>query len=99
MAEENQDGQEKTEQPTAKKLQKAAQEGQILTSKEVAVFTTMAAGLALFLGLAPFFEIGLSSWAKLFQFESAENLTSLGLSKLRYGFMLILLITLISVSR
>ena len=32
---------------------------------------------------------------KAFSVQSAENLTSLGLSKLRYGFMLILLITLI----
>ena len=85
---ENQDGQEKTQEPTAKRLEKAAEEGQILSSKEVTVFTTMAAGLVLFLGLSPFFEIGLNSWATLFQFESAENLTNVGLSKIRYGFCL-----------
>ena len=55
----------------------------------------MAAGLALFLGLSPFFETALNSWATLFQFESAENLTSVGLSKIRYGFLLVLLTTLI----
>ena len=92
---ENQDGQEKTQEPTAKRLEKAAEEGQILSSKEVTVFTTMAAGLALFLGLSPFFEIGLNSWATLFQFESADNLTNVGLSKIRYGFLLVLLTTLI----
>ena len=40
MAEENQDGQEKTEEPTQQRLQKAAEDGQLLTSKEMMVFTT-----------------------------------------------------------
>ena len=31
MAEESQDGQEKTEEPTAKKLEKAREEGQVLS--------------------------------------------------------------------
>ena len=57
MAEENQDGQEKTEEPTQRRLQKAAEEGRILTSKEAMVFTTLAAGLVLFMGLSPFFSI------------------------------------------
>ena len=39
MAEENEDGQEKTEEPTARKLEKAAEEGQVLSSKETFVFT------------------------------------------------------------
>ena len=39
MAEESEDGQEKTEEPTARKLEKAAEEGQVLTSKEMFVFT------------------------------------------------------------
>ena len=50
MAEENEDGQEKTEEPTQRRIDKAAEDGQILTSKEVMVFTTLAAGLALFYG-------------------------------------------------
>ena len=32
MAEENQDGQEKTEEPTQQRLQKAAEDGQLLTT-------------------------------------------------------------------
>ena len=39
MAEQSEDGQEKTEEPTAKKLEKAAEEGQVFTSKEMFVFT------------------------------------------------------------
>ena len=63
MAEENQDGQEKTEEPTQQRLQKAAEDGQLLTSKEMMVFTTLAMGLLLFMGLAPFFDIGLGAWS------------------------------------
>ena len=51
MAEENQDGQEKTEEPTQQRLQKAAEEGQVLTSQEMMVFTTLAMGLLLFMVL------------------------------------------------
>ena len=95
MAEENQDGQEKTEEPTQQRLQKAAEDGQLLTSKEMMVFTTLAMGLLLFMGLAPFFDIGLSAWSQLFVIDAVENLDTLGLAKIRYGFWLVILTTLI----
>ena len=95
MAEENQDGQEKTEEPTQQRLQKAAEDGQLLTSKEMMVFTTLAMGLLLFMGIAPFFDIGLGAWSQLFVIDSVENLETLGLAKIRYGFWLIILATLI----
>ena len=95
MAEENQDGQEKTEEPTQQRLQKAAEDGQLLTSKEMMVFTTLAMGLLLFMGLAPFFDIGLGAWSQLFVIDAVENLDTLGLAKIRYGFWLVILTTLI----
>ena len=95
MAEENQDGQEKTEEPTQQRLQKAAEDGQLLTSKEVMVFTTLAAGLLLYIGLSPFLSIGLNTWAQLFVIDSLENLHTLGLAKVRHGFLLVVLATLI----
>ena len=95
MAEENQDGQEKTEEPTQQRLQKAAEDGQLLTSKEMMVFTTLAMGLLLFMGFTPFFDIGLGAWSQLFVIDSVENLETLGLAKIRYGFWLIILATLI----
>jgi len=95
MAEENQDGQEKTEEPTQQRLQKAAEDGQLLTSKEMMVFTTLAMGLLLFMGLSPFFDIGLGAWSQLFVIDSAENLDTLGLAKVRYGFWLVILATMI----
>ena len=54
MAEENQDGQEKTEEPTQRRLDKAAEEGRVLTSKEMMVFSTLSFALLMYLGLAPF---------------------------------------------
>ena len=54
MAEENQDGQEKTEEPTQRRLDKAAEEGRVLTSKEVMVFSTLAIALVLYLLRASF---------------------------------------------
>lgn len=48
------DGQEKTEEPTQKRRQDAREEGQIVTSKELFVLTTLAAGTAL---------LALSGWA------------------------------------
>ena len=95
MAEENQDGQEKTEEPTQQRLQKAAEDGQLLTSKEMMVFTTLAMGLLLFMGLSPFFKTGLGAWSQLFVINSAENLDTLGLAKVRYGFGLVILTTII----
>ncbi len=95
MAEENQDGQEKTEEPTQQRLKKAADDGQLLTSKEVMVFTTLAAGLLLYMGLSPFLSVGLNTWAQLFVIDSIENLHTLSVAKVRYGFWLVVLATLI----
>ena len=95
MAEENQDGQEKTEEPTQRRLDKAAEEGRVLTSKEVIVFTSLAMGLVLFLALGPFMRSGLSVWGGLFVIDSALNLDTLGLVKVRYAFWLVIQVTLI----
>ena len=95
MAEENQDGQEKTEEPTQRRLDKAAEEGRVLTSKEVMVFTSLAMGLVLFLALGPFMRSGLSVWGGLFVIDSGLSLDTLGLVKVRYAFWLVILVTLI----
>ena len=95
MAEENQDGQEKTEEPTQRRLDKAAEEGRVLTSKEVMVFTSLAMGLVLFLALGPFMRSGLSVWGGLFVIDSGLSLDTLGLVKVRYAFWLVILVALI----
>ena len=57
------------------------------------VFTTLAAGLRTYLGLSPFFEVG-GRWS-LLVIDSAENLNTLVLAKVRYGFWLVILATVI----
>ena len=95
MAKENEDGQEKTEEPTQRRLEKAAEEGQLLTSKEMMVFTTLFAGLLVMTGLAPFVGSAIEAWGSLFVIDSAANLDTLGLAKIKYGFWLVILATAI----
>ena len=45
MAEENQDGQEKTEEPSQRKIDKHKEDGKVLSSKEMFVFTGIAGAL------------------------------------------------------
>jgi flagellar biosynthetic protein FlhB len=47
MAEEGSDGQEKTEDPSQRKIDKSLEEGKVLKSQEVNILTSMAAGFAL----------------------------------------------------
>ena len=45
MAEEGNDGQEKTEDPSQKKIDKSLEEGKVLKSQEVNILTSLFAGL------------------------------------------------------
>lgn len=50
MAKENQDGQEKTEEPTSKRLEEARKEGQVARSKEIGTVILLLAGaMAIFI--------------------------------------------------
>lgn len=85
MAEQN-DSQEKTEEPSQRKLDKASEDGQILTSKEMFVFTGMAAGLLL-ISLVPMFARDmLNAWGSLFQIDHAEMLDNNWFIKLEMAF-------------
>ena len=48
MAEDRDDSQEKTQDPTQRRLEKAREEGKVLSSKEIFVFTSLFAGILLF---------------------------------------------------
>ena len=50
MAEEN-EAQEKTEEPTQRRLEKAREDGQILSSKEVMVLASSLTGMLVLMGL------------------------------------------------
>ena len=95
MAEENQDGQEKTEEPTQRRLDKAAEEGRVLTSKEVMVFSTLAVALVLYMGLLPFMGIVLKAWGSMFVIDSGLNLDTLGLAKVKTAMTLVIKVTII----
>ena len=76
MAEEN-DAQEKTEQPSERKLEKAREEGRIVTSKEMFVFTSLFAGLIIMLGVLQIGGWGLSVWSELFTIRPQSELDTL----------------------
>jgi len=94
MAEESQDGQEKTEDPSQRKIDKSKEDGQILQSKEMFVFTSVAMGMLIFLFIPEFAVPGMKEWGKLFQVESKEQLSSLALTRLYQVFQIIIIIAL-----
>jgi flagellar biosynthetic protein FlhB len=63
MAEES--AQEKTEDPTPKRLEKALEDGQVLTSKELFVFSTLFTGFLMYF-LILMFSIGFWGNLKVF---------------------------------
>lgn len=77
MAEENSDSQEKTEEPSQRRLDKAREDGQILTSKEVFVFTNIFMGLLLLMAFTNYGGAILFNWSQFFQLETAERLDTL----------------------
>ena len=77
MAEQSQDGQEKTEEPTQRKLQKAREDGQVLSSKEMFVFTTLFAGLVMMFILPMFIQPAITRWSRMFHFERPNDLNKL----------------------
>ncbi len=95
MAEENEDGQEKTEEPSQRKLDKAAEDGKVLTSKEMFVFTSVGMGLAMLLVSTQLIPQILDVWGRLFVFDTATDIRSFGLGKLKHGFYLVILATLV----
>mgnify|MGYP001207507739 FL=1 len=71
MASES-DAQEKTEEPTQKRLEKASEDGTVLSSKDLFVFTTMFAGLLVYFGLLSFSGSMLSQWGMFFVWDLKE---------------------------
>ena len=70
MAEE--DAQEKTEEPTAKRLEKASEDGTVLQSKDLMVFTTLFVGLLVYYGLLNVSNLMLGQWGAFFRFDMKE---------------------------
>ena len=77
MAEEGSDGQEKTEDPSQRKIDKSLEEGKVLKSQEVNIFTSLAAGLLLMFAVPSFVNHGLAIWGSFFRFESGADLNQM----------------------
>lgn len=61
---ENEDGQEKTEQPTAKRLNKAREDGNIARSRELATASVFGAGVLALMTLGPLLGRGALGWMR-----------------------------------
>ncbi len=81
MAEESQDGQEKTEDPSQRKLEKSAEDGKVLSSKEMFVFTSMFAAFVLMFVTPLFAQKVLAYWSRLFHFTRPDDLMTLAFER------------------
>ena len=89
------DSEEKTEEPTPRKKEKAREDGQIVTSKEMFVFSSVAA-LTLFIAGGQGFLRNLSaSWGANFTLTTADGLDTLMLERLHNAMLWLLLAGLI----
>ena len=76
MAEGGDDSQEKTEDPTQKRLDKAKEDGEVLSSKELFVFMTMSMGVAMLYALSIFIPSQMNHWVAFFEFGSLDQMSS-----------------------
>ena len=94
MAEENQDGQEKTEEPSQRKIDKHKEDGKVLSSKEMFVFTGIAGALLLMYAFSFSFKALLFEWGDLFVFSGNDKLEDLPTTKSLTALLFILKISL-----
>ena len=95
MAEENEDGQEKTEEPSQRKIEKAKEDGKVLSSKEMFVFTNISMGLVLMFAFFLVARQYLFEWADLFVFDSDTKLDDLYNIKSSYALWYYLKVSLL----
>ena len=99
MAEEN-ESQEKTEEPSTRKLEQAKEDGKVLTSREMYVFTTLCMALAFMTVISLFIKPYIVEWSSFFQFDQKTldqfvSVKQLQLSKLSEAYLFIIKITII----
>ncbi|MDB9838958.1 EscU/YscU/HrcU family type III secretion system export apparatus switch protein [Planktomarina temperata] len=89
MAEQD-NSQEKTLDPTQKRLDKAKEDGEILSSKEMFVFGSSFMGLIVLFILGMISRNALTSWAALFRWDHSESLGVLRVFSSEAAFGLVL---------
>ena len=82
MAEEGNDGQEKTEDPSQRKINKSLEEGKVLKSQEVNIFTSLTAGLFLMFAVPSIVNHALAVWGSFFRFQSSADLSQIAFVKI-----------------
>jgi flagellar biosynthetic protein FlhB len=89
MADQASDGgQEKTEQPTQKRLEKSKEDGEVPSSKELFVFSTLLTGFFLYIGIMPFISSIIFEWSSLFKFSGEASLLDYVFNNLKAGYAL-----------
>jgi len=92
-AEDN--SQEKTEEPTPRRIEKAREDGQVLNSKEMFVFATTFAGTIIILALAIVVTKWIGHWGAFFRFDAGNGLNNLLPTRLSVAFWDFLMLSLI----
>jgi len=87
---ENEQSQEKTEEPTQRRLEKAREDGEVLSSKEMMVFASAATALLIIAALGSFSKNILDAWGSLFIFGHQDELFSAKTTNSWRGFRIIL---------
>ena len=87
---DNDQTQEKTQEPTQRRLEKAREDGDVLSSKEMFVFASSAVGLLVIAVLGFFATHLLTTWSTLFSFSHPEDLFSANFYNSRQVFKLII---------
>ena len=87
---ENEQSQEKTEEPTQRRLEKAREDGEVLSSKEMMVFASAATALLIIASLGFFSKNILDAWGSLFIFGHPDELFSAKAANSWRGFTIIL---------
>ena len=96
MAEEGQNSsQEKTEQPTQRRIEKARDEGKTVTSKEMYVFSSVIVLLIILYIFSFNFKYIISNWKEMFYFLSLPQDTNSALLAVKESFFKVFLVSLI----
>ena len=96
MAEENQNSsQEKTEQPTQRRIDKAKDEGKTVTSKEMYVFSSIIMLMVVLYFFAFNFKYILANWKELFYFLGAAQDSNSLLLAIKNSFLKVFIVSVI----
>ena len=87
---ENDQAQEKTDEPTQRRLEKAREDGEVLSSKEMFVFASSTTGLLVLTVLGLLSGNILSGWAQLFSFSHPEELLTVKIKNAWKSYQLLL---------